>query len=101
MVAAIVEQEQQFNFMSANMAGELSLLKAIEQYTGEEGVKVWIQPVSGEPIKPLGKVLVDWGTTHPHAFSLEFWVAPDVLGRELVLGEQYVRKRDYYFRGGA
>lgn len=99
LVTAIVERKQKFNLMSANMASELSLLKAIKQYTGEEGVKTSIQTISGGPIKPLGRVMVQWGTIqHPNAFSLEVWVAPYILGRELVLGEQFVSKSDYYVK---
>lgn len=98
-VVAILEPEQTFNFMTDNLASELSLLHCIEPCTGQEEVETWIESAGGLRIKPLGKVRVRWGTFQEHSdFSLEFWIAPYHRERALVLGGPFISKSDYYNR---
>lgn len=102
-VTAILEQVQAFNFMTTNKASELSLLGSIELYTGEEEVETWIESVDGRRIEPVGKIQVLWSMRQQsplgvNAFSLEFWVFSYHQERDLVLGEPFISKRNYYLR---
>lgn len=92
-VTALLEPEQDFNYMTVAQAGELGLLSSIDQYTGEDGQdETWIESYSGRRIKPTGTIQVPWKAPQSRRTSLFFWVFPYHGKRNLVLGDPFVRK---------
>lgn len=94
-VAGILEPEQTFNSITNSLVSELNLLGEVDQYTGEN-CEIWIESFSGRRIKPTGKIQIRWGPAQSKPISLLFWVFHYHQERNLVLGQQFVRKTQHY-----
>ncbi|PSR82523.1 hypothetical protein BD289DRAFT_12150 [Coniella lustricola] len=99
LIAPIVEPRQSFNYMTLIEAHRLGLVEKMDPYQPDTADgETWIKSETGHRIQPRGTVWARWSTTTGlKPINLLFWIVPASGGkRSIVLGEPYIRKRNYY-----
>lgn len=95
LVAAKIEPQQSFNFMTGFVATELGLLDFVQPLKGE-AKETWIMLPSGTRIRPDGIIQLRWCPAQSRPISLQFFVLSKWWERQIVLGAPYVDRLEYY-----
>lgn len=99
-VAALVEPEQDFNFITRFRASKLGLLDYVHPHE-DDNEDSWIVTPSKRKIRPHGTISLRWYISQSKSISLHFIVLEYWRNREIVLGAPFVEKERYYRERGS